>query len=61
MQKSSTLVVGDAGYIGSHMVLNLLRVDSSRLREQSGWQQRYDNIRYIIASDQDWHRKKAGL
>jgi UDP-glucose 4-epimerase len=61
MQKSPMLVVGDAGYIGSHMVLDLLRVDSSRLREQPGWQQRYDNIRDIIASDQDWHRKKDGL
>jgi len=61
MQKSPILVVGDAGYIGSHMVLDLLRVDSSRLREQPGSQQRYDNIKHNIAAAQDWQREKAGL
>jgi hypothetical protein len=61
MQKSSILVVGDAGCIGPHMVPGLLRVDSSRLREQPGWQQRYDNIRDIIASAWDWQRREAGF
>jgi nucleoside-diphosphate-sugar epimerase len=46
MQKPTTLVVGGAGYIGSHMVLGLLR---------------YENIRDIIASAWHWHRKEACL
>ena len=42
MQKPTILVVGGASYIGSHMVLDLPR---------------YENIRDIIASAWDWHRK----
>jgi UDP-glucose 4-epimerase len=39
----------------------VLIADSSRIREQLGWQPRYESIRDIIASACDWQRKEAGL
>jgi UDP-glucose 4-epimerase len=38
----------------------VLIADSSRIREQLGWQPRYENIRDIIQSAWEWHRKEAG-
>jgi UDP-glucose 4-epimerase len=37
----------------------VLVADSSRIREQLGWQPRYENIRDIIRSAWEWHRKEA--
>jgi UDP-glucose 4-epimerase len=38
----------------------VLIADSSRIRNQLGWQPRYENIRDIIQSAWEWHRKEAG-
>jgi len=39
----------------------VLIADSGRIREQLGWQPRYENIREIIQTAWQWHRQEAGI
>jgi UDP-glucose 4-epimerase len=71
MAGETILVVGGAGYIGSHMVLDLLQAgwragdpaflvaDSGKIRNELGWQPRHEKLETIIETAWAWHRKEA--